>query len=527
MKHLGLVLVACLTLGGGIAAAQAVNCAGISDVSLFDGPMVTDMAGRLDAVRVASGLTRPVFAASPPNDLHRLFIVEQDGRIRILKDGALLAAPFLDLSALTLSPSDGGGGEQGLLGLAFHPGYAQNGWFFVYHTDLAGDNRVARYTRGAGDPDLADAASRAEVITLIHPAATNHNGGMLAFGPDDGYLYIGTGDGGGSCDADGNAQNTGSRLGKILRLDVDALPYSIPPDNPFAGGPASDDELWALGLRNPWRFSFDRATGALYIGDVGQNQREEVNCRAATSAGGENYGWDLYEGTACPNPSCGAQGPSCVLAGYVPPVQEYPHTEGCSITGGYVYRGCRMGDLRGHYFYSDFCSAFIRSFRTDAACAAPAYLDRTADLAPGGGLTIATTTSFGEDARGELYIVDLGGEVFKIVPHVPILEVSGLNAVPLRLTASDWAWEDLAASSGQPIAAYKVYRAIGDPTGPFLCVHQTAVPAWPGGDGAAPAGGEALFYLITGVDTTGQETRPGYHSDGTGRAVDTASTCPL
>jgi hypothetical protein len=415
-----------------------------------------------------------------------------------------------------------------LLGLAFHPGYAQNGWFFIYHTDATGaTNRVARYTVDGADPDRADAASRVEVIAIPHPTYNNHNGGMLAFGPADGYLYIGAGDGGSGCDPSGNAQNLASRLGKLLRLDVDALPYTIPPDNPFAGGSSADDEVWAYGLRNPWRYSFDRTTGGLYIGDVGQAQLEEVNCRPASSTGGENYGWDFFEGSACPNPSCGAQGTGCVVPGYVPPVQEYTHAFGCAVTGGYVYRGCRMGDLRGHYFYADYCSAFIRSFRTNALCAAPAFLDRTAELAPGGGLAINTPSGFGEDARGELYIVDLGGEVFKIVPRLPILEISGVNASLFRPSAAGtWVWEDLQATSSQPVTSYKVYRSTGDPTGPFFCVHQSPTPAWPGGDTTTPAARQVLYYLVTGLNAAGQETRPGNQSDGTPRTVDTTSVCP-
>jgi glucose/arabinose dehydrogenase len=392
----------------------------------------------LAADRVATGLVRPVFATAPPGEVDRLFIVEQDGRIRILEGGALLPAPFLDVAALTRSPADGGGNEEGLLGLAFHPEYAANGWFFVYHTNATGSsNVVARSTRSAGDPSPADPASRQVVISFPHPGAGNHDGGMIAFGPDDGYLYIGTGDGGGSCDPSGNAQSGASSLGKLLRIDVGSLPYAVPPSNPFAGPDGVNDEIWSLGLRNPWRFSFDRATSDLYVGDVGQLVWEEIDYRPGGSTGGENYGWDLYEGDHCPNPSCGSA--ACAVAGYVPPIHEYDHADGsCAVTGGYVYRGCRMPDLRGTYFHAGYCTAVIRSFRVSGGAVTDPD-DWTAELDPGGGLDSGLVTSFGEDARGEIYLVDRGsaaaatGEVYEIVPALGSLEVSGAGAVPLNV----------------------------------------------------------------------------------------------
>lgn len=509
------------------ASSQAPVCDGISDVSDFDGPAVTDMAGALTTVRVVSGLTRPLFVTAPPGDVDQLFLVEQDGRIEILRDGAVLPKAFLDISAQTRSPADiGGGNEEGLLGLAFHPDYSTNGWFFVFHTDSTGSNNViARYTVSA-DPDVADAASRTQVLSIPHTFASNHNGGAIGFGPADGYLYIGTGDGGSSCDPNGVAQSLGSLLGKLLRIDVDALPFSVPADNPFVGGVTTDDVIWSYGLRNPWRWSFDRITGALYIADVGQQQAEEINCRPASSAGGENYGWDRFEGMTCPNPSCGSQG-SCLLTDNVLPVAEYDHTAGCSITGGYVYRGCRMSDLHGHYFYADFCTDFVESFRTDAACAAPLPVSRAADLAPGGSLDIGSIVSFGEDPRGEIYIVDRGGEVFKIVPELSILEVSGANATPFSAgNGGAWSWEDLAATSSHTITSYKVYRSDGDPAGPFDCVFQGATPAWATGDPDSPASGQAFFYLVTAVNSAGVETRPGNRSGSIPRTVNTGSACP-
>jgi glucose/arabinose dehydrogenase len=479
---------------------RAAICDGISDAS----------ATPLTTVRVVSGLNLPLLVTAPPGDVGRLFIVEQDGTIRIFKNGALNATPFLDVSALTISPIDGGNTEQGLLGLAFHPNYAVNGRFFVYHTDATGTNNlVVRYTRDPLDPDHADVTSRTVLLTIPHPTYGNHNGGMLAFAPDDGRLYVGTGDGGSSCDPSGNAQNPASLLGKLLRLDVD--------------GPFFTAETWALGLRNPWRYSFDRVNSDLYIGDVGQNLWEEIDYRPAPRMAGENYGWVYYEGSHCPNPSCGGTCPA--LANLIMPVAEYDHSSGeCAVTGGYVYRGCRMSALQGTYFYGDFCAAFIHSFRMVAGVPADSR-DRTAELAPGGGLAINLITSFGEDARGEIYIVDRGGEVFKIVPVLPNLEVSGIGASPFAFGVPDWTWEDLQATSSQPVTQYRVYRSPGNGSGVFECVFQNTVDRWPGGDPAAPATGEAFTYLVTAVNSLGQETSPGTGTDGTPRTLSSAP-CP-
>ena len=480
--------------------ARAAVCDGISDASGV--PLTT--------VRVVSGLLRPDLVTAPPGDVDRLFIVEQDGTIRIFRNGSLIGTPFLDLSTLTRSPADGGDNEEGLLGLAFHPGYATNGLFFVYQTDTTGaNNLVVRYARDPLDPDRADVLTRTVLLTIPHPLNGNHNGGMLAFAPDDGRLYAGTGDGGSSCDPPGNSQNPASRLGKLLRLDVDATPVTI--------------ETWAMGLRNPWRYSFDRANADLYIGDVGQDQWEEVDYRPAPRVAGENYGWDFYEGSRCPNPSCGGSCP--VLANLVPPVAEYQHLAGaCSITGGYVYRGCRMSALQGTYFYGDYCAAFIRSFRMAAGVPTEATT-RTTELAPGGGLSISQITSFGEDARGEIYIVDRGGEVFKIVPVLPNLQVSGIGATPFDLGVPDWTWEDLQATSSQPIAQYRVYRSAGNGSGAFDCVFQSALSRWPGGDPEVPAPGDLFTYLVTGSNAAGQQTSPGIRSDGTPRVLSSVP-CP-
>ena len=484
------------------AAPQAAICDEISDAP----------ASPLTTVRVPGTYLSPVFVGAPPGDVTRLFIVEQDGTIRIVKNGALLPTAFLDVSALTRSPADGGDNEEGLLGLAFHPDYAANGIFFIYHTAAGStDNLLVRYTRDSANPDLADTTTRQVIMTFPHPSFGNHNGGMLAFAPDDGHLYVGTGDGGSGCDPSGNAQNPASPLGKLLRLDVDAVPISL--------------ETWALGLRNPWRYSFDRLSSDLYIADVGQNQWEEIDYRPAPRSPGENYAWVLYEGTHCPNPSCGSSGACNSIPNPILPILEYSHTGGaCSITGGYVYRGCRMSGLSGRYFYADFCAAFIKSFRVVAG-AVTDLRDQTAELAPGGGAAINLITSFGEDARGEIYIADRGGEIYKIVPILPNLQVSGVGAAPFSPGSSDWTWEDLQATSGHPIAQYHVYRSPGNGSGTFDCVFQNTVNLWPGGDTSVPPPGALFSYLVTGLNSAGQQTSPGTGTGGTPRTL-SALPCP-
>ena len=481
--------------------ASAELCDGISNAS--DTPLTT--------VRIVSGLLRPLLVTAPPEDVERIFIVEQDGRIRIFRDGALLGPDFLNVAALTRSPADGGDNEQGLLGLAFHPGYASNGLFFISHTDSTGaNNLVVRYARDPLHPDQADVSTRTVLLTLPHPGFGNHNGGMLAFGPDDGRLYVATGDGGSGCDPSGNAQNPASPLGKLLRLDVDAVPVTT--------------ETWALGLRNPWRYSFDRLTGDLYLADVGQAQWEEVDFRPAPRSAGENYGWDIYEGAHCPNPSCGGTCPG--LANLVLPVVEYQHAAGaCSVTGGHVYRGCRMSALRGTYFYGDYCAALIKSFRMSGG-AVTGHQDRTAELSPGGGLAINQITSFGEDGRGEIYVVDRGGEVFKVVPILPNLQVSGSGAPPFNLGPPDWIWENLQAATGHPITQYRVYRSQGNGSGTFDCVFQNGLNQWTGGDPAVPPPGELFSYLVTALNASGQQTGPGAGSDGTSRTLSSLPCLP-
>jgi hypothetical protein len=345
---------------------------------------------------VVDGLEAPVQLTAPVGDADRLFIVEQPGRVRIVRDGALLPTPFLDVDALTDA-----GGERGLLGLAFHPNFATNGYFYVNYTDNGGDTRVVRYTVSA-NPDVADAATASPVLDVAQPY-TNHNGGQLAFGPD-GMLYVGMGDGGDGGDPHDHGENPATLLGSMLRLDVAAVPYAIPTDNPFVGHATYRPETWAFGLRNPWRFSFDRDTGDLYIADVGQGDVEEIDFQPAASGGGANYGWNTLEGSRCYEPSSG-----CAATGTVLPVYEYEHPEGCSVTGGFVYRGSASPTLVGRYFFGDFCGGWIRSFVIDDGEATNVF-DHTTDF----GL-VPQLSSFGEDALGELYVMSLGGEVYRVV----------------------------------------------------------------------------------------------------------------
>jgi glucose/arabinose dehydrogenase len=359
---------------------------------------------------VTGGLTDPVFVANAGDGSNRLFIVQQTGQIRVYKSGSLLSTPFLNIVG-SVSDFTGVNGEQGLLAVAFDPGYSTNGYFYITYTTHTSDpvfaytTTLARYRVSTTNPDQAD-PSTGRVLLSIPKKHTNHNGGMLAFGPD-GYLYMSMGDGGSGGDPDGNAQNLHTLLGKLLRLDVNATPapgqtYVIPPGNPLynSADPSVRKEIWAYGLRNPWRFSFDRSAGSLYIGDVGQNAEEEVDFQAAATPGGQNYGWNVLEGNLCYSPSTNCTAP----AGYVAPVATYDHgtndSYGCSITGGYVYRGSLYSLLAGVYFYGDFCSGKVLG------------LIKNPDNSWTSGLMAATgfaISSFGEDESGELYLADYGG----------------------------------------------------------------------------------------------------------------------
>jgi glucose/arabinose dehydrogenase len=339
---------------------------------------------------VAGGFNHPVAIANAGDGSGRLFIVEQGGLIKILRKGQVSATPFLDLTSQVTQS----GGEQGLLGLAFPPGFPTRNSFYVDYTNRSGvGNTVVARVGVSADPDRADPASRAELLTITQPF-TNHNGGQLAFGPDS-LLYIGSGDGGSEGDPQGNGQNRNVLLGKILRLDVlnGTNPYGIPTGNPFG------NEIWAYGLRNPWRFSFDHLTGDLYLPDVGQDQVEEVNFQSAGSGAGANYGWNIMEGDRC------FANPSCSSAGLTLPVTQYLHGSGdCAVVGGYVYRGTNPA-LRGVYFYGDFCSGRVWGGQQNAGSWMNGLVDDT---------TFSIST-FGEDEAGELYLADYaGGNLYRL-----------------------------------------------------------------------------------------------------------------
>jgi glucose/arabinose dehydrogenase len=359
-----------------------------SAASSADAP--TSAAAAITLVPIFTGLSSPVYVTHSRDGSGRLFAVEQSGRVLVRRPGGGEATVFLDIRSLVLS-----GGERGLLGLAFHPHYRQNGRFFVDYTRRPdGATVVAEYQASAGNPDLAGPAVRTWLV-IPQPFA-NHNGGMVEFGPD-GFLYIALGDGGSGNDPGNRAQDITQLLGKILRIDVDhpdgARPYSSPPGNPFFGAVAGADEIYAYGLRNPWRFSFDRGTGDLYVGDVGQGAVEEIDI---VTLGG-NYGWRIWEGTQCTGLDPGL----CNPAGFIFPIAEYGHTGGrCAVTGGYVYRGTRESLPAGGYVYGDFCTGEIFLLAGGASSIA---LD-----------TALNISSFGEDEAGELYVVGLGGTVERI-----------------------------------------------------------------------------------------------------------------
>lgn len=347
----------------------------------------------------ATGLSAPTdIANSGVAGDSRLFVTQKTGQVRIIRsDGTVVATPFLDIDSIVGTTAN----ERGLLGVAFHPSYASNGYFFVTYTNNNGDIELSRFTRSAGNPDLADANSRKLIITVAHPNFTNHNGGGVHFGPD-GYLYMTLGDGGSGGDPNGNGQNTNVLLGKMLRLDINTTAaYAIPSSNPFAGG-GGRGEIWAYGLRNPWRFSFDRQTGDLFIADVGQNNYEEIDFQPAGAAGGRNYGWRCYEGVQPYNTSgCGAQ------SSYSSPITTYDHTSSrCSVTGGYVYRGSLYPTMRGYYIYADYCSGHLYTIQQVGGNGWNQELQ---------GQFSASISSFGEDINGELYAADLGsGTIFRV-----------------------------------------------------------------------------------------------------------------
>jgi glucose/arabinose dehydrogenase len=362
-------------------------------------PVARDAASGVRLTRIGS-FAAPVYVTQPRGERRRLFVVEQGGRIRVVRDGRVLERPFLDISDRVVS-----GGEQGLLSVAFAPDYARSGRFYVDYTDRNGDTRVVEYRRGSS-PDRANPRSARQVLFQDQPEA-NHNGGLLLFGPD-GLLYVGMGDGGGGDDQHGpigNGQSLGTLLGKILRIDprrADGRPYRIPRGNPFVGRPGAKPAIYAWGLRNPWRFSFDRATGDLAIGDVGQGAVEEIDFLRRGDARGANFGWRAWEGTR-------RLDPDLAVANHVEPVLEYSHDRGgCSVTGGYVIRDPRLPSLAGRYVFGDFCIGNLLTTRLrPGGASAPRWLR----------LRVPALSSFGEDARGRVYAVSLNGPVYRLDPR--------------------------------------------------------------------------------------------------------------
>jgi glucose/arabinose dehydrogenase len=391
---LGLLAIAALSLSSSLRRLDELGAQDLPAPAARGATPPTPEGPAPVAVRlgeIVSGLARPLFVTEPPGG-GGLFVVEQGGTIRIVRDGRLLDRPFLDLTA----ELDSSVGERGLLGLAFAPDYPSSGAFFVAHTAPGPAVEVRRFRRSA-DPLRADPASAERVLAMDDPAS-NHNGGMIAFGRD-GYLYVGTGDGGKGGDPWNNAQDLDSLLGKVLRLDVSRAPYGIPPDNPFTDGRRGRSEIWAYGLRNPWRFSFDRETGELWIADVGQSSWEEVNVEDPRRGGGLNYGWKRMEGRHCYSPRKG-----CDAAGLHLPIHEYGHDRGCSVTGGYVYRGQAIPELVGLYLFADYCNGRIWALRRDGDAAEVAVLLESR----------RRVSSFGEDAAGELYVCDHEGTILRL-----------------------------------------------------------------------------------------------------------------
>lgn len=384
--------------------------------------LILTAQSQLSSVLVADGFKKPLLVTSHPEDADLLFVMEQTGTIKLIRKNVVLKKPFMDIKDRVHTPITPGD-ERGLLGFAFHPNYGQNGRFFINYINKKGNTVVSEF-RVSRNPHRADPNSERILFTLQQPFS-NHNGGHMAFSPRDGYLYIAVGDGGKAADPYNVGQSLETLFGKILRIDVDSgKPYGIPDDNPFIRTPQARGEIWVWGLRNPWRFSFDRETGDLYTGDVGQDKWEEINFQPAASGGGDNYGWRIMEGNHCYNPP-----EDCDRTGLTLPVLEYPNdanymrtltglsqpdVDGCSVTGGYVYRGKAIPGLQGTYFFGDYCSGNIWSFRMVNGKAVD-FQNRTEEINLGGGEYTNYISSFGEDTAGEIYIVDYNGEIYKLI----------------------------------------------------------------------------------------------------------------
>ncbi|MCH2112355.1 MAG: PQQ-dependent sugar dehydrogenase [Planctomycetes bacterium] len=386
-------------------------------------------AQKLNAELVVDGLIAPLDVCAAPGDPTRLFVLEQfSGTVRIVRNGVLEPTPFLNVSGNLQT----GGNEQGILGIAFHPDFQSNGRVIVNYTEMSGDNAIEEYLVDASNPDALDPSSARRILTIFQPQK-NHNGGGIKFGAD-GYLYIGVGDGGGHGDPYGAGQLGTTMLGKMLRIDVNgAHPYEVPASNPFVGDPNFLDEIWAYGLRNPWRFSFDSQTGDLWIGDVGQNAYEEIDFQPGNSPGGENYGWSLKEAIACYNPPW-----NCDPGGLTDPFWGYPQDQilrQVSVTGGFVYRGAAIPGMQGRYFYADYRSADVWSIREVSGRPVD---HRIHPMTPANGKTVDRITTFGVDFNGELLMCDrLEGELWRIVHDSMSLSSTSLTAgAPATVTVA-------------------------------------------------------------------------------------------
>ena len=510
--------------------AARPDCTGI-------GPVDTE-ALELVTVAVAPAGSEPLQWTQAPGDPDRFYLVDQTGVIYLWKRGAASTdvSVFLDIRAKVAKVSN----EMGLLGLAFPPDFQQTGEFYIDYTGFAPQiaTVVARYRLDPANPDVADPDSEDRVLFVFQPD-TNHNAGQIWFG-EDGFLRVSFGDGGGAGDPHGqcgNGQDESNVLGSLIRIDVRGVDpaggppecvdggsgYTIPSDNPFVGLPGHCGELWQTGLRNPWRSAVDAVTGDLYIADVGQGCWEEINFVRAPDVAGFNFGWRQMEGRHCyqfgddtcdpPGVSCGNE-PDCFDPSLTLPVLEYGHDGGdCSITGGPVYRGCRLPRLDGAYFYGDYCSGWIRSLRIDANGQPIDQRDWTNELYPSAPPPAFALTSFGDDLRGELYVVSREGEIGKVVPEMQTIEVSPPETSQFFLLLPDrWVWEDVAYVHLRPVDHYRIWRA-ARPTDPFVCVGTSTVAEYPG-DLLEPARGEGLFYVVTAVDPAGIESSAGVNQGG-------------
>jgi hypothetical protein len=452
-------------------------------------------AQTISAELVAGGFSTPTEITAPPGD-PRLFVAELPGRLRVIENGALLPTPYFDVSSLVQ-----GGAYTGLRGVAFHPDYATNGYVYYWYEAPAGaqpDVVLDRMTVSASDPNVADPSTRVEILRFSQDQMW-HGGGHLAFGPD-GYLYVGTGDGWGlGMDPGCNAQNGQLLNGKMLRIDVDSgLPYAIPPDNPFVGDPTVRDEIWHIGFRHPWRWSFDRETGDMYVGDSGESTREEVDFIPA-GVGGLNFGWKVMEGTSCYNTSgCSGVAP-CNDPVYTPPIHEFNHATGCSIIGGYVYRGSAIPSLQGHYMYADWCTGRMWSFRYSGGSVLD-FQQRTAEL--GGPFGMVNT--WGEDAAGEVYFAVGTGQVYKLRPDC------GATSYCSGLPNSAGAGATISSSGSTSVNAndFWLHAAGAIPGRAGIFFYGPDQASLPFGDGLRCVGGGSFrLYPPIVVDGAGQASR--------------------